>query len=243
MTVEPEQAARMVALRAGRGPLRLVVFDCDGVLIDSEGLSNRVVAQELGELGWPITGEQSERLFIGMSLPDMQPLIERQLGRKLPPGWADRLAVRVTAAMAVEVEPMPGAAEALSATEALGLDWRVASNSSRLEMEAKFARTGLAGRVRGRLHGIDDVMAEGRRGKPAPDLFLRAASSAGVDPAACLVLEDSVLGARAAAAAGMTCLGFRPDGDPAPLAHEGALVFRALSELPLLLRAAMQVGK
>jgi beta-phosphoglucomutase-like phosphatase (HAD superfamily) len=235
-------AARIAKLRVGRGKLRLVIFDCDGVLINSEGVCNRVVAQELGERGWPMTAEEAEQRFIGMSFPDMVPMIEHRLGRPLAPDWPKHMADRVTRVMAAEAEAMPGALAAVSAAETLGLDWQVASNSSRREMEAKFARTGLGLRVRGRLHGIDDVMADGGRGKPEPDLYLRASRSAGVDPGACLVVEDSVLGARAAAAAGMSCLGFRAHGEPGPLAREGAVVFRTLFDLPMLLRAATEAG-
>jgi beta-phosphoglucomutase-like phosphatase (HAD superfamily) len=105
-------------------------------------------------------------------------------------------------------------------------------------MGAKFARAGFAELVAGRVHSAFDVIAAGGRGKPAPDLFQAAAAAAGVAPSGCLVVEDSVPGARAARAAGMTCLGFSPGGDGAALAAEGALLFRHLDELPRLLRAA-----
>ncbi len=219
--------------------MRLVIFDCDGVLIDSEPVANRVAARELTALGWAMSAAECERLFLGLSLPDMRAPIEARLGRTLPEDWVDQLAVIVAAAMAVEVEAVPGAHAALEATTDLGLDWRVASNSSYREMAAKFTRTGLADLVAGRLHSFEDVIAEGGQGKPAPDLFLRAARSAGVDPAACIVIEDSAVGARAAAAAGMVCWALCPRGDGAALAAEGALVFRSLAELPSLLIAAM----
>ncbi len=232
--------ASLGGLRARRAPLRLVIFDCDGVLIDSEPVCNRIVAAELTALGWPLNAGECERLFIGLSLPDMRVVVEDRLGRALSPDWADRLAAGVAGAMAIEAEAVPGARAALEATAALGLDWRVASNSSHQEMAAKFARTGLADLVAGRLHSFEDVEAEGGRGKPAPDLFLRAARSAGVHPSECLVIEDSVPGARAAAAAGMHCLGFCPHGNTVPLAREGAVPFRSLFELPAVLRAAKE---
>ena len=127
--------------------------------------------------------------------------------------------------MAAEVEPIPGARQALLATTALGLPFRIASNSSHEEMAAKFARTGLADLVDGRIHSAYDLIARGKRGKPDPDLFLEAAAAEGVPPAACVVVEDLLAGVRAAISAGMTCLGFSPDNDGAHLAAAGALPF------------------
>ena len=129
----------------------------------------------------------------------------------------------------------------LRATAALGVPYRVASNSSRAEMAAKFAATGLAPLVAGRLHSFEDVLAAGGRGKPAPDLYLAAAAAEAVPPAACLVIEDSVPGVQAAVAAGMICLGFAPHGDAAPLRAAGvAGVLRSLAELPPILREMLR---
>jgi HAD superfamily hydrolase (TIGR01509 family) len=224
------------ALRARREPLRLMIFDCDGVLVDSEPLVNRVVAAELTHLGWPMTGEECCERFLGLSFTTMAPLIEAALGRALPPRWVDHLEQHLVTVLAEEVELMPGAAAALAETTRLGLPWRVASNSSHGELRAKFGRNGLADVVAGRLHSHHDVP----RGKPAPDLFLAAAAAEGVAPECCVVIEDSVHGVRAAMAAGMTCLGFCPDGDGAVLLAEGAAPFHSLHELPTLLRAALE---
>ncbi|HXT82384.1 MAG TPA: HAD-IA family hydrolase [Acetobacteraceae bacterium] len=225
-------------LRAGRPKLALVIFDCDGVLIDSEPLCDRVVAETLTELGWPITATECHRRFIGLSFYDMQPTVEAQLNRPLGPDWVDGLVARLTGVLAAEVEAIPGARSALEAATVLGLAWRVASNSSHLEMAAKFGRTGLSDLMAGRTHSAIDVIAVGGHGKPAPDLFLAAASAEGVAPGACLVIEDSVAGVRAAAAAGMDCLGFAPADDGSRLRAEGALPFHAMDDLPGLLRAA-----
>ncbi len=222
------------ALRARHTPLRLVIFDCDGVLVDSEPVVNRVVAAELTHLGWPMTGAECQVRFLGLSLTTMMPLIEMQLGRALPAGWDQALEDRLVTVLAEEVELIPGAAAMLADTTRLGLPWRVASNSSHAELNAKFGRNGLADIVAGRLHSHHDVP----RGKPAPDLFLAAAAAEGVPPQACIVIEDSVPGVRAAMAAGMTCLGFSPDGDGAHLRAEGAAPFHALRDLPNLLRVA-----
>jgi beta-phosphoglucomutase-like phosphatase (HAD superfamily) len=218
----------------------MVIFDCDGVLIDSEPLTNRVVAEIISEAGWPMTEAECQRRFIGLSFHDTQPVVEARLGIGLGPDWVDRVVDRVVVALAAEVEPVAGARAALEATTALGLPWRIASNSSHQEMNAKFARAGLSSLVAGRVHSAVDVIARGGRGKPAPDIYLEAAATQGVAPASCLVIEDSVAGVRAAVAAGMTCLGFSPDHDGAHLQAEGAVPLHSLHALPDLLRAVLQ---
>ncbi len=222
-----------------RLPLGLVIFDCDGVLIDSEGIASRLVARELTALGWALTAEQAQARFLGMTLTDMIPAIESRTGRALPEGWTDRLARLLVAAMTEEAAPMPGAVALLEATSALGLPWRIASNSSHPEMVAKFSRAGIMAMVAGRVHSAHDV----GRGKPAPDVYFAAAAAAGVAPDACLVVEDSVPGVRAAVAAGMECLGFAPAGGShaSALLEAGAMLFRQLEELPERFRQAMGV--
>jgi HAD superfamily hydrolase (TIGR01509 family) len=226
----------------GAAPLRLVIFDCDGVLIDSEHLCDRVVAAELTELGWAITAAECHRQFLGASFNDMQPIIETKLQRRLGATWVGGLVVRLSAVLAAEVELIPGAPDALHAVTAMGLRWVVASNSSHTEMAAKFGRTGLTDLVAGRLYSSADVIAAGGRGKPAPDLFLAAAAAEGAHPAECLVIEDSLHGVRAAAAAGMACLGFSPSGHDEALAAAGATLFHAMPDLPSLVRARLAYG-
>jgi HAD superfamily hydrolase (TIGR01509 family) len=216
--------------------LGLVIFDCDGVLIDSEALCDRVVSAELHRAGWPVSPTECHRLFLGLTFPDIQRAAEAQLGRPLAAGWVDELVHRVTKVMATEAEPIPGARAALEATSALGLPFRIASNSSHAEMAAKFSRAGLSDLVEGRIHSAYDIIAQGKRGKPDPDLFLDAASTEGVAPDACLVVEDSLAGVRAAVAAGMTCLGFSPDTDGKHLRQAGALPFTSMFALAELLR-------
>ncbi len=219
-------------------PLRLVIFDCDGVLVDSEAAASRLCAAEITALGWPLSAEQSLEHFMGMTLAGMVPVIERHLGRPIPPGWSEHLRERMLDVLAREVEPMPGAAAALCGLSALGLPFRVASNSSHAEMAVKFPRCGLDVLVAGRVHSARDVA----RGKPAPDVYLLAASTEGVLPSACLVVEDSVPGAEAAVAAGMAVLGLAPHGDGADLAALGARVIRSLDEVVPIARAAMRAA-
>jgi len=227
--------ARQV-LRTRHVPLRLVIFDCDGVLVDSEPVANRVVAAELTQLGWPMTGEECRVRFLGLNLTTMVPLIEAELHRALPLGWEPHLEARLVTVLAEEVELIPGAAAALAETARLGLPWRIASNSSHAELRAKFGRNGLGDLVAGRLHSHHDVP----HGKPAPDLFLAAVAAESVAPENCVVIEDSLPGVRAAMAAGMTCLGFCPDDDGARLMAAGAAPFHSLHDLPMLLRAALE---
>lgn len=223
------------ALLAGRSaPLRLVIFDCDGVIADSEGIANRIMARVVTELGWPIAPGDADRLFLGMTLAAVTPIVEAKIGRKLAPGWADHVRDEFITALGRELEPIPGALAALDGVDALGLPWRIASNSTHEEMRVKFARIGILDRVRGRMHSHRDVAA----GKPAPDLFLATAAAQGVSPGECVVIEDSTTGARAAAAAGMDCLGYAPHGSAAALRAVGAVTFQSMFDLAHLIALA-----
>ncbi len=201
----------------------LIIFDCDGVLIDSELIASRLVARNLTALGWRMTTEEAMANFIGMSITDMVPIVEARLQRKLPSQWQPDLAAEFMRALSSEVTLIPHARETLEQVNALRIDWRIASNSSDEEMAVKFAHTGLSDLTEGRAHSASSVIAKGGRAKPAPDVFLDAAASAGAEPARCLVLEDSSLGVTGAVAAGMTCYGFAPHGDGAHLTKAGAM--------------------
>jgi HAD superfamily hydrolase (TIGR01509 family) len=210
----------------------LIIFDCDGVLIDSEGVASSVVAADLTALGWTMDAADAMRLFMGMSITDMVPMIEAHLNCKLAEDWRPTLAQKLVDALGTQSKLIPGAAEMLREVTERGIDWRIASNSSDEEMAVKFARTGLAELTAGRAHSAASVIARGGRAKPAPDLFLAAAASAGVAPEHCIVLEDSALGVTGAVAAGMVCYGFAPHGDGAHLFAAGAKqVFTRLDEI------------
>jgi HAD superfamily hydrolase (TIGR01509 family) len=213
-------------------PPELIIFDCDGVLIDSEGVANTLIARELTGLGWEMTMQDSQGLFLGMSITDMQPLIETRLGRKLPLNWRPELAQKLVLALGEEARLIPGAREMLERVTELGIPWRIASNSSDQEMAVKFARTGLTRLVDGKTHSAASVIVKGGRPKPAPDVFLAAAEAEKISPKSCLVLEDSALGVTGAVAAGMTCFGFAPHGDGAHLRAAGATkILRDLHDL------------
>ncbi len=223
------------AFLLARPPPRLVIFDCDGVLIDSEAISNRVAAAMLSDAGWTMTAAEAEERFIGLSFGAVQKIAEAHLDKSLGADWVKHVVVRLVDVMTREVEPMPGAREALGAVTELGLPWRIASNSSFFEMEAKFGRAGWTSLVAGRLHSAAELGTP----KPAPDVFLAAASAEGICPANCLVIEDSVPGAIAARTAGMNCLALVRHGDGADLRAAGAVPFRSMFDLPALLRAAL----
>jgi HAD superfamily hydrolase (TIGR01509 family) len=214
--------------------LRLVIFDCDGVLIDSEPVSQRLVRDEAATMGWAMTASEIHGVT-GHSWSTLKPVFEARTGRTLPPGWPRMMQDRVIAAMRDGVAPVPGARKLLAATAALGLAYRIASNSSHEEMAQKFGVTGLLPLVKGRMHSARDVPL----GKPAPDLFLAAAAAGGVHPKECLVVEDSVPGITAAQAAGMAVVAYAPEGLPSGLPAPPDLVVRSLLELPAIFASRM----
>lgn len=213
-------------------PLCLVIFDCDGVLIDSEPVSRRVLMEEAAALGFRLT-EAGAHAFTGQTWYAIKPIFEARIGRSLPDLWPQMLCDRVIARMALTIEPIAGAREALEATTVLGLAYRIASNSSHEEMAIKFSGTAMSDLVAGRIFSARDV----RRGKPAPDIFL--AASGGIDPRACIVVEDSTPGITGAQAAGMRVIAYAPDGLPAGLARAPDAIVTSLAELPAVFAAAM----
>ncbi len=223
-------------LSARKAPLRLMIFDCDGVIVDSEGIANRVTAVNLGRIGWNMTPSEADGHFLGMTMQDMLPVIEARIGRPVPSGWREATLQDFLRELATSVTAIDGALEALAELTRMGMPWRVGSNSSHAEMVVKFAKLGMTEQVHGLVHSYEDVA----RGKPAPDLYLAAASAQGLDPSECIVIEDSATGARAAAAAGMDCLGYVPHGDGAALRAVGAVPFRSMYDLPGLVRLAQK---
>jgi HAD superfamily hydrolase (TIGR01509 family) len=222
-----------MAERSG-GPL--VIFDCDGVLVDSEPIANRVLAELLTEAGLVTTTDESMRRYTGRSLVEIIEEVELQLGRPLALGsdcsdFHDEYRSRVFAGFHQGLQPIEGVARAV---DRISLRTCVASSSKPDRVELSLRLTGLFPRFEGRLFSAVEVP----RGKPHPDLFLHAARQMGAAPSECVVVEDSVYGARAGTAAGMSVLGFCPGGtgtEPAALAREGAQVFGSMRELPGLI--------
>jgi HAD superfamily hydrolase (TIGR01509 family) len=212
-----------------------VLFDCDGVLADSEALHNRIIAEDVSALGWTMDAAEAERRFIGLSWRAIVPLVEARLGPGRVPGdFVERVIARVLRALQTEVVPVPGAPDALRAIVAAGIPVAVASNSSRIELTTKLQGLGLTEVFRGRTFSYDDVAAP----KPAPDMYRAAAAACGADPRHCVVVEDSVTGSRAGVAAGCRVLGFAHATDPATLAAVGAEAFHDMRDLPGLLGLA-----
>lgn len=211
-------------------PPAAVLFDCDGVLADSEPLVNRVIAADLTLRGWSMTPDEAGHTFLGTALPDMVPRIEAVVGA-LPADWMTLISHRVAAVMAEEVEPVPGAPEALQAIRASGIPMAVASNSTRLELGTKLRRLGFAGHFPGRILSFEDVP----RPKPWPDIYLAAARACSADPADCIVVEDSLPGVRAGIAAGCRVFGFAKELSREQLEAEGAHPFSDMGQLPALL--------
>jgi len=209
----------------------LVIFDCDGVLVDSEPLSNRILAERLTAIGLPTTTEESIQDYMGRSWKTDQEIIEGRLGRPLPEGWVDAYHEEVIAAFATELRPVAGIAAAL---DAINLPSCVASSSAHPRIRAALETTGLLDRFDGRIFSATDVA----HGKPAPDLFLHAARECGVAPEHCVVVEDAPPGAEAGRRAGMDVLGYAGLTAPELLAAEGARVFASMAELPALLNGS-----
>jgi len=183
----------------------LVIFDNDGVLVDSEPISNRLLAAYLTELGHPTSYEDSLRDYMGSAMHRVHDLVEERSGLRLPADFDDVFHARVFAAFERELKPVVGAVEVLEKLAVDGVPYCVASSGSHERIRVGHRTTGLDRWFDdSRIFSAEDV----GRGKPAPDLFLYAAERMGVEPKRCVVVEDSPLGVRAAVAAGMDVYGF-----------------------------------
>ncbi|WP_031013657.1 HAD family hydrolase [Streptomyces sp. NRRL F-5727] len=183
----------------------LVIFDNDGVLVDSEPISNRLLAGYLTELGHPTTYEESIRDYMGSAMHRIHDLVRERTGQRLPEDFDDTFHARVFSAFREELEPVEGTVDVLKRLVADGVPYCVASSGSHERIRVGHRKTGLDAFFPDALvYSAEDV----GRGKPAPDLFLHAAERMGVAPERCVVVEDSRLGVQAALAAGMDVYGF-----------------------------------
>jgi HAD superfamily hydrolase (TIGR01509 family) len=208
-----------------------VIFDCDGVLVDTEPAANRVLAELLTAAGLPTTQEESMRTYMGRSWDSCMAIAAERLGRPLPETLRDDYRRGVREAWARELHPVDGIAEALDRIE---LPSCVASSGEHERMRFTLGRTGLLDRFEGRIFSATEV----EHGKPAPDLFLHAASSMGFDPAATTVVEDTVPGVQAGRAAGMRVLAYARHSPAAELEAVGGEPFDDMRALPGLLSQA-----
>ena len=179
----------------------MIIFDCNGVLVDGEPIANAVAAEEFARAGFPMTPDLVARFFAGRRPADMFAAVEKATGRKLPANFSAVVAAATLRRFRAELRPTPHAAHALTWLRGPKC---VASSSSLDRIRISLETTGLLRFFEPRLFSASDVT----RGKPAPDLFLRAAERTGVAPSDCIVVEDSPAGVAAATAAGMTSIGF-----------------------------------
>lgn len=221
-------------------PFAAVLFDCDGVLVDSEPITNGLLREMLEELGWVLTPRECMHLFLGKAVRDERAIIEKNTGRRLTDEWLAGFRARRDERLRREVRPIEGALDAVAAIHK-AFDGRiaVASGADRFKIDLQLARCGLGLFFEGRVFSGHELP----RSKPFPDVYLAAAAALGIAPRHCAVVEDTVTGVKAGIAAGATVFGYSSpetghDGAHA-LRDEGAVaIFTHMGQLPALLTSA-----
>jgi HAD superfamily hydrolase (TIGR01509 family) len=210
----------------------LVIFDCDGVLVDSELITNRVFAQMLNELGIAMTLEDMFEQFVGRSMPQCLEVVTRLLGKPVPDGFVQNYETRSAVALKAELKAVPGIEAVLAA---VGVPYCVASSGTHAKMHTTLGITGLLPQFRGKMYSVTEVA----KSKPHPDVFLHAANQQGAAPASCAVVEDTPTGVRAGVAAGMTVFGYCALTPRHRLIEAGAHhTFERMRDLPGLIAGA-----
>jgi HAD superfamily hydrolase (TIGR01509 family) len=207
---------RIIAVR-GR---TLLLFDCDGVLVDSERLIQDVDMRMIGKLGWPITRPEILEQHLGRTEAEVTANIERVLGRRLPDGFAEARHAAYAREFTSRLTEVRGVRRAVETLQQLGHETCVASSGSRERLKLTLGLTGMSDLFESHIYSAEDVP----RGKPAPDLFLLAAERMGYDPGACLVIEDSPSGVHAASAAGMRVIGYAGLTPPRALSQADGVI-------------------
>ncbi|MDR6317114.1 HAD family hydrolase [Actinoplanes couchii] len=223
-----------------------VLFDCDGVLVDSERITNTVLREMLHELGWELSAEDCFRLFVGRSVRDESPMITERTGFTVTAEWIAAFRARRNVALTRDLLAIPGAVAAVRAIDRLtGGQLACASGADRAKIELQLTKVGLADAFAGKIFSG----METPRTKPAPDVYLAAAAALGVDPARAAVVEDTPTGVRAGVAAGATVFGYCPPDSPAHqppqvMLDAGAThTFGDMAELPALLATAQPANR
>ncbi|WP_367067504.1 HAD family phosphatase [Oryzisolibacter sp. LB2S] len=214
-----------------------ILFDCDGVLVDSEPITNGVLCDMLNEAGWPLSRAECMRLFIGKTVRSEAARIEAETGRPLTDAWMAEFYARRNMRLRAELVAIPNAVEAVRVVHAR-LQGRIAcaSGADRQKVEMQLSQVGLAPLFAGRIFSGHEMP----RTKPAPDVYLAAAAALGVAPARCLVVEDTVTGVMAGVAAGATVVGYS-SADVGPHSHESlraagaTVVLGDMGQLPTLI--------
>jgi HAD superfamily hydrolase (TIGR01509 family) len=210
-----------------------VLFDCDGVLVDSEPIVNRVLRDMLAERGWRLSEAECMRIFVGKMVKDERARIERETGQPLTEDWLAAFRTRRNAALERELAIVANAREAVYAVHER-LDARIAcaSGADRYKVELQLRKVGLHDYFAGRIFSGHEMP----RSKPHPDVYLAAAAALAAQPRRCAVVEDTLTGAAAGLAAGATVLAYVPHGDAEPFHRAGvAAVFSDMALLPALL--------
>ncbi len=229
----------MSAAAASSGRPLLVIFDCDGVLVDSEPISNGVLAEMLGEEGWELSLAEARASFQGHTLEEVREIAEGRLGRALPGDWIDRYVQRRAAVFDAELRAVAGAAELVERVKHGGIAVCVASQGSLAKTARSLELTGLA-----RLFAESERFSAEQvpRGKPHPDLFLHALASLGHAPQESAVVEDTPSGVTAAVAAGIPVYGYAADSDEHALREAGARTAQTLAEIGALMLDGAPLG-
>ncbi len=219
---------------AGSAP-KLVIFDCDGVLVDSETISNTVLARTLTGAGLPTTLDDALRDYKGRTLSDVGERAEQRLGRPLPADWLTRFRDARVVAFERDLRAVPGAADVVRAVRDAGIAVCVATQGEPEKTELTLGLTGLRP-----LFGAEALFSAELvpRGKPHPDLFLHACAVMGAQPEHCVVVEDSPLGVTAAVAAGMRVIGYATERNDPELGDAGAEIVGSMKQIPALLGIA-----
>ncbi len=216
--------------------LELTIFDCDGVLVDSEPIANRILTDALVKYGLALSHTEVAQATTGHSMPQVLAWAEGALGRPLPESFTNTIQLRTFQAFRQELRAIPGASSVLDTIDAAGVRYCVASSGDHEKIELTLGLTGLLTKLEGRIFSASDVA----NGKPAPDLFLQAAQSMNAEPSGCVVIEDSLPGVAAGLEAGMKVYGYAAGSEDRQqsLTDAGALVFNHLQDLPCLLDLA-----
>jgi HAD superfamily hydrolase (TIGR01509 family) len=209
----------------------LVIFDCDGVLVDSEPIAARLTAEAVSELGWEMSAEVAKAEFLGDTFTNIIRRVEERLGRQVPEDWPARSQANLLAALERELKPVPGVHAAIDALRAANVQLAVGSQGSHQKMQLTLGVTGLLPFFAGRIFSASQVA----RPKPAPDLFLLAANTLGFTPEQTVVVEDSTRGVKAAVAAGMRILGYTASVGRDSIIAAGAEPVDDLAKVPAML--------
>ncbi len=207
--------------------LPALIFDCDGVLVDSEPISNKVLCEQINQLGLSMSLDEVMHRYIGMTLDGVFGDLEKRLGHPLPTGWGAELDRIADIAFEKELKPIPGIVEALHLLRERGYMMAMASNGRRVRFDESLRIVGLQDWFTGLRFSGTEMPSP----KPAPDLFLAAATAMGRKPVDCIVVEDSLTGVRAARRAGMSVIHYAPEGAKAQAIGMGA---RALHDMHVL---------